>query len=438
MPLWLIPMAYVGGALFFGIVFLRLEYQYLAHHTGILSQWFFNHFSVASAQACLGAVASGMIALTAIVFTVAYITTQFNAVAYSPRVALLLIRRPQLFHAFGLFNATFIYSVITLGWIDREDSRFVPEFAMLIVVSMLVASMFAFARLVRGVSDLLITHTLRAVGDCGRLALRQTFDRNKTKPFPDQKTEPASDLRNRPVAQTLRYMGEPRSIAKFDQKSLVELARQYDALIEIDCAVGDTIVYDTKLLQVRGASQQLPEKELWRAVHLADERTFEQDPKYAIRLLVDIAIRALSPAINDPTTAVQAIDQLEDLLHRLGRTNLEDVHARDNKDVVRLIYPTPNWEDFLRLSFDEIRQYGAGSVQVMRRLRSALAGLPESLSDESRIAAVERYVHQLDLIISRSPLDPEDRVVAGQQDRQGLGISRPVRQVQVVPSKIVV
>ena len=77
-----------------------------------------------------------MIALTAIVFTVAYITTQFNAVAYSPRVALLLIRRPQLFHAFGLFNATFIYSVITLGWIDREDSRFVPEFAMLIVVSM--------------------------------------------------------------------------------------------------------------------------------------------------------------------------------------------------------------------------------------------------------------------------------------------------------------
>ena len=118
------------------------------------------------------------------------------------------------------------------------------------------------------------------------------------------------------------------------------------------------------------------------------------------------------------------IDQLDDLLHRLGRRSLEDVHARDNQGIVRLSYPTPNWEDFLRLSFDEIRQYGAGSVQVMRRLRSALVGVAESLTDESRIAAVERYVHQLDLVILRSPLDPEDRAVASQQDRQGLGVSR--------------
>ena len=118
------------------------------------------------------------------------------------------------------------------------------------------------------------------------------------------------------------------------------------------------------------------------------------------------------------------IDQLDDLLHRLARRSLEDVHARDSQGIIRLFYPTPNWEDFLRLSFDEIRQYGAGSVQVMRRLRSALVGVAESLTDESRIAAVERYVHQLDLVILRSPLDPEDRAVASQQDRQGLGVSR--------------
>ena len=130
------------------------------------------------------------------------------------------------------------------------------------------------------------------------------------------------------------------------------------------------------------------------------------------------------------------IDQLEDLLHRLGRRSLEDVHARDSQGIIRLFYPTPNWEDFLRLSFDEIRQYGAGSVQVMRRLRSALVGVAESLTDESRIAAVERYVHQLDLVILRSPLDPEDRAVASQQDRQGLGVSRrPGPATEVVPPR---
>jgi uncharacterized membrane protein len=432
MALWLIPMIYVGVTLCFGIAFLRFEHEYLAPYAVILSRWFFTDFSIASAQACLGAIASGMIGLTAIVFTVAYITAQFNSVAYSPRVASFFVSRPALFHTFGLFNATFIYSLITLGWVDRENSRFVPEFSMLIVVIMVIASMLAFARLVRGVSDLLMTNTLRAVGDRGRVVLRQTFDRLE-EPTP-VKAALETDLQNRPITQTLRYMGVPRSVAEFDQKSLVELARQFDGLIEIECAVGDTIVYDTKLLHIRGALRQLPENRLWRAIHLADERTFEQDPKYPIRLLVDIAIKALSPAINDPTTAVQAIDQLEDLLRRLGRRNLADVHARDSQGIMRLIYPTPNWEDFLRLSFDEIRQYGAGSVQVMRRLRSALAGVADSISEQSRIDAVEAYVHHLDLVISRSPLDAEDRAVASQQDRQGLGVSRPSGSAPKIPS----
>ena len=114
-------------------------------------------------------------------------------------------------------------------------------------------------------------------------------------------------------------MGAPRTIAAFDVAALVELARRAGALIEMECSVGDTLVYDTHLLNVRGASERMPEEALLRAVHLTTERTYEQDPKYSIRLLVDVAIKALSPAINDPTTVVQAIDQLEDMLRRLGR-----------------------------------------------------------------------------------------------------------------------
>ena len=117
-----------------------------------------------------------------------------------------------------------------------------------------------------------------------------------------------------------------------------------------------------------------------RAIHLERQRTFEQDPKYPIRLLVDIAIKALSPAINDPTTAVQTIDQIEDLLRRLGGRQLDAGRVRDDKNDLRLVFPVPNWEDYLILAFDEIRLYGATSVQVMRRLRSALVGLREALA----------------------------------------------------------
>jgi uncharacterized membrane protein len=95
----------------------------------------------------------------------------------------------------------------------------------------------------------------------------------------------------------------------------------------------------------------------------------------AIRLLVDIAIRALSPAVNDPTTAVQALDQIEDLLRRLGCRQLEAGYALDAAGKIRVIFPVPTWQDYLALAFDEIRQFGAASIQVDRRLRTALIGL---------------------------------------------------------------
>ena len=159
-------------------------------------------------------------------------------------------------------------------------------------------------------------------------------------------------------------------------------------------------------------TQPLPERALMRTVRLATSRTFEQDPKYAIRLLVDIAIRALSPAINDPTTAVQALDQIEDLLRRLGRRELDAGHAFDANGTLRVIFPMPTWEDYLALSFDEIRQFGATSVQVVRRLRSALVGLGDTIAVEDRRDAVLRYLEHLNRGVGRSTFDDQDQAAA--------------------------
>jgi uncharacterized membrane protein len=116
-----------------------------------------------------------MMAVTAIIFTVAYITAQFNSVAYSPRVALMFVRDPILYHSFGLFSSTFIFSLFTLAWVDREASEMVPIFSMAIVAILLVGSMFAFSRLVRGVNDLQVTNTLQTIGNHGRAVLSATF-----------------------------------------------------------------------------------------------------------------------------------------------------------------------------------------------------------------------------------------------------------------------
>jgi uncharacterized membrane protein len=132
----------------------------------------------------------------------------------------------------------------------------------------------------------------------------------------------------------------------------------------------------------------------------------------------------LSPAINDPTTAVQALDQIEDLLRRLGRRQLGAGHARDSDGTIRVMFPVPTWQDYLALSFDEIRQYGAGSIQVGRRLRAALVGLSETIAVGDRRAAVQKYLDHLNLGIGRSSFDDQDRAAALQEDRQGLGLSR--------------
>jgi uncharacterized membrane protein len=419
MPNWLIPTLYAAMALAGSFILPRLEHAYLASYL--------NGIAVASALAYLSAVASGMMAFTAIVFSIAYMTVQFNSVAYSPRLALWFVNDRRMFHALGLFMATFLFALGTIAWVDRGAGGGVPLLSTLIVLLLLVASTLQFARLVRGLSDLQISSTLHVIGDKGRAVIRDMFPRPDIATAAPPPEPAASDVYARlgPPVQAVRYAGEPRSIGSLDVDALINEAERADAVIEVVCGVGDTVLDESVILNVYGAKAPLAESRLVAAIRLTAQRTFEQDPKFPIRLLVDIAIKALSPAINDPTTAVQAIDEIEDLLRRLGRRDLDVGFAADRSGALRLIVPMPTWDDYLRLAFDEIRQYGGGSVQVARRLRAALAGVGEAVAArEARADSVRRYLKQLDLVIDRSPLDPEDRLVASQEDRQGLGLSR--------------
>jgi uncharacterized membrane protein len=187
--------------------------------------------------------------------------------------------------------------------------------------------------------------------------------------------------------------------------------------------VGDTVLEGTPLLHIFNAGHPFTERELSEVVELGGERTFEQDPKYAIRLLVDIAIRALSPAINDPTTAVQAMDQIGDLLLRLGGRRLEIGPYPDDSGRIRLIIPFPSWDDFLHLGFEEILSYGAKSVQVMRRMKALITDLLAVLPPE-RHAGLKYWQERLTASIIRSFEDAEERLSASGEDRQGLGVTR--------------
>ena len=218
----------------------------------------------------------------------------------------------------------------------------------------------------------------------------------------------------------------PLAIANFRVNDFVNKAKESGGTIVIKCGVGDTVAQGTVLLEVYRAQALIAETSLLRGIVFAPERTFEQDPKYPLRLLVDTAIMALSPAVNDPTTAVQAIDQIQDLLHRLGGRVLDAGFVKDDQGDLRLIFPMPTWEEYLALAFDEIRLYGADTIQVLRRMRAALMDLTASLKSP---AESMRYGNTWIISTQSSSdldLDPIDRALALQADPQGLGHTRSV------------
>jgi uncharacterized membrane protein len=406
---WVIPLCYAVFAVVAGMVFPRLENP-IFH--GLAST-----VTVPAAMAIYSSVASGMLALTAVVFSLAFVMVQFSATAYSPRLVLWVSRDPFMWHAVGVFTATFLYAIAALAWVDRNGSGKVPLVSSLVVIGLLLASVAMFVGLIQRIGLLQINRMLTFTGDQGRAVIETVYPKLDV-PAEGGRSE---EFRGLPITQTAQHNSGPEVIQKLDIVKLVDLARANGGVIEMLAAVGDTVVIFTPLLCVYGGTHPIGEAALRNAIETGEERTFEQDPKYAIRLLVDIAIKALSPAINDPTTAVQALNQIEDLLLRLGRRELEIGDFRDQDGRLRLIVPYPAWEDFLRLAFDEIASYGAQSVQVMRRMKALVNDLILRLP-EDRHAALRRWDARLQSTIARSFDDVEEKQEASVEDRQGLGV----------------
>ena len=150
------------------------------------------------------------------------------------------------------------------------------------------------------------------------------------------------------------------AIQAIDGRGLLALAREHDCVLVLLHSVGDFVPTGASLVQVFGPAPPTVQRRVRRMFVLGRERTIEQDPAFALRILVDIAIRALSPAVNDPTTAVQVLNYIEDLLLVIGRREARgDGELRDPDGRLRLVVPVRHFEQYLDLGVTEIRQYGA-------------------------------------------------------------------------------
>ncbi|MEU9702848.1 DUF2254 family protein [Streptomyces sp. NPDC047981] len=334
----------------------------------------------------LKVVGLGVLSVATLIFSVLFLVVQWAAGNFSHRLQLFRTD-PMVWRLFALVVGVLAFSVtatLAIGT-HRTASVAVPATALVLAATALVQVRRLQLRALRSIQ---LAHVLADLRDRGREVLRAMY------PLPDggdghdvvPGSGPARPLPD--VTSTVVWAGDTTLVAQVDWLRLVRVAERADAVVVVKVPVGTTLYAGDAVAQVCGGS--VPDAEVLRAVVGDMERTFHQDPSLAFRLLADIGLRALSPAINDPATAVQVLDAVEDLLRPLAGAELGDRSIADATGAVRVVMRLPPWEDFLRTGFDDVCRAASDAPMVLSRARHLLLRVREVAREERRPDLEER------------------------------------------------
>jgi len=334
-------------------------------------------------------------------------------------IATVLLRNNVVRYSVGLFVFSLVFAV---GALNRQTFQ-VHELVALVTAMLGIACIADFLFLIDYAARLLRpVNVLAAVAEQGITVIESVYPLGVT-------AEPgrgwALHSKDWPGStRRVAHEGTSSILLAADVATLVRLAQSSQGLIEVIPQIGDFVAVDDPLLVLRGGATTLDDAQLLATVAFGPERTLEHDPMFAFRIIVDIGLKALSPAINDPTTAVLSLDQLHRLLRFVGRHKLRGDVLFDKEGIPRVVFRTPNWEEFVQLACSEIRACGAGSFQVARRMRAMLENLRASLPEHRR-PALSAELDLLDWSVQAHFTRAEELALARTPDSQGLGGSSP-------------
>ncbi|GAA4397817.1 DUF2254 domain-containing protein [Fodinibacter luteus] len=385
--------------------------------------------SPAAALTLLAAVGGGMVTFTGFVFSVILLMLQYGSATYSPRSVsyFLRLRRTQLVLAAFLGTITFSFlALVEVGSGGRD--AFAPVASVAVCVSLLLVSLIGFLALIQGVGSTLKVDGLLSAW--GRMAQRQLSRQamanhgDAAPPEPDA-DGPADgraahgeppDLDAGRGALVIRHPGRTGQVVAIDGAHLGRLARRAGSEVVLLVRLGDGVGPGTAVARVHGPP--VPPRHVARCVLVAPERSLVHDPLYAVRLLTDVSLRALSPAVNDPTTAVRSLHEIEDVLRTAAARELGTVRIAAGAGSVTL--PGATWDDVVDLCLLEVVEVSTGQPQVVRRLTALLRDLLDDVPEHRR-APLRRYLTRLEAAVHDAGHDPD---VWLRRDRQGVGGGR--------------
>ncbi|MFC7891552.1 DUF2254 domain-containing protein [Streptomyces sp. NPDC057381] len=366
------------------------------------------------AKTVVSAVGSAMMTFIGVVFSISLVAVQMASGQFTPRVVRLFVRSRITKATFAVFLATFVLTLLVLTSYDSTpDPRAttsVPLVQSVLTLVMVALSLLLFVMYVNGTLRLMrVSHVIARIA-------AESFRVAALMPAP---AEGGRGPALGPVTAWVDHGGQAGVLRDVHIARLVRVARTHGVVLRLVPRIGDFLVPGTPVLAVHGG-QAPPRRVLRYALSVGVERTFHQDLAFGLRQLSDIALRALSSAVNDPTTAVQALDRIVQILASLSRRPLDAVAHRDRRGAVRLVQPVPGWVELVDLGFTEVRSCGAGNAQVTRRM---LAGLDDllRLAPPERREPLRRHRELLRQAVGRNAPAPADRAFALLPDRQGIG-----------------
>ncbi|GGR30497.1 DUF2254 domain-containing protein [Streptomyces netropsis] len=358
-------------------------------------------------------VGSAMLTFIGVVFSISLVALQMASGQFSPRVVRLYVRSRITKSTFAVFLATFLFALLVQtsyeGETDPRAVQTVPIISSLACVCMVLVSLGLFIAYVNSTLRLMqVSHVVdRITRESFRVLARLGTVDTGAVALPE-------------VTAEIAYLGRAGVLRDVNIARLVRVARRHGVVLRLIPRIGDFVVPGTPLLAVHGGTGAPPQRLLRYSVSVGVERTFHQDPAFGLRQLSDIALRALSSAVNDPTTAVQCLDRITQFLAALAGRPLGALHHGDGKGVVRLVQDLPDWTGLVDLGFTEIRGCAIGDPQVTRRLMAALDDL-WWLAPEERRPPLERHRALLEQAVERTVPEAADREFSLLPDRQGIG-----------------
>ncbi len=369
---WLVPSACVTVSAAAGVGLARLD-----RGAGNKSPQYLFPGPPEGARSFLGAIIGAMISFTGLVFSITIVVLVLTSGQFSPRVLRGFLRDRVIQWSLGLFVSTFVYAMV----VDREvlgthtTGPFVPRIAVTAAFVLVLVSVGLFIFYIDHVANMIrVSSIIANVGRESRTLLERRYPQDPDDPPPMPALRPVT---------TVVDANKMGVIVSVNTGALVDICRELDVVAELVPRIGDFVPKDGPLVRVHGDPGDGGHR-LLRHISLANERTTEQDLAFGFRQLVDIAEKALSPGINDPTTAVQVIDTLHDLLRRLAVRELPPGRFADSHDDVRLIMPDYRFPDYLDVAVTEIWHFGKDSTQIPERLQRMLHDLLSAARPEYR------------------------------------------------------